>query len=161
LIPEGNDCIPPYWDVSGDNKVTTVDVLLVIEFLNDISDGEGEYAGDALARSTQTSTMTIVEEPSRLLAGVDLLSANTTSSVVFAGPVSPSLATPLDRPAVERDFGHMADRPIPRQSADTQNGRPSSDARPSFWGPADFDLENTLSEIAEEISDVWAQDEDG
>ncbi len=35
--------LPPYLDVSGDNRVTPLDVLLVVYHLNKYSGGEGEY----------------------------------------------------------------------------------------------------------------------
>jgi len=154
LIPEGNDCIPPYWDVSGDGRITPVDVLLVIGFLNDLAGGgEGESVANGPAMLAQTSTVTSVEEPSRLLPGVGLLAADTVSPIMSSAPATSPTATPLGPFATEP----VADQPVPRRSAFNQIGRPSSRYGPSTWLPADSDLESTLSDIAGEISDVWGQ----
>lgn len=161
MIPEGTDCIPPYLDPSGDGRISPLDVLQVISFLNEPAGGEGESASDDLVVDAQTKPSASIDGSSSMFATFDFGSATATSVIASTGPVSSPQQSLAGQSAMEGvaelDTAH---RHAPRQSAVSQPNRPSYDDRLSAWLPMDFDLENTISDIAEEISGVWSQSED-
>lgn len=138
--PDGMGVSPPYLDVSGDNAITALDVLKVIEYLNRQAVGANNTARDASAPDLSAGPVSgpLLDPPSRQSTQSRMNRSQQNSSE------RRSISAPSD---LEEDA-------VPSGSQQNHRG---SDAviETESWREDVSSLMETISEIAEDISSAW------
>ncbi len=135
LIPTDDTPLPAFWDPSGDNILSSVDVLTVITFLNAQAGagGEGEGADIQIVSTTATVTPRIAN------LGRETLGAS--QSPAAGAPMQAQSATVWDAPLGTEEEGPMFNEP--------------SDARGAVADRRLDIVEDLIEQIADDIANQW------
>ena len=159
LRPIGDDAIPSFWDVSGDNQLSPVDVLEVIQHINTNSGGEGEQP-QTLLHETGNS----LDSNFGWTDAISSLGVPESSSVPrYLASVQPQLTTPVNGdaipdPRVVRSQVESSPSREMQRIRFTESERANAIARMLAFVDDELsatELEGALSSIARDIAALW------
>jgi hypothetical protein len=146
LVPAAGDVLPPFRDTNADNRLEALDVLNVINFLNGVTAGEGEWGG-----AYEPGVGSALFDAAGMVAGADAPAPQP----LFRAPSDGRLAGGVSagRGSPDTSVQTVAPARVRRDPEAALGSRPVKASLPRADDVLDFD--RTLDEIALDVAQSW------